>query len=211
MFYKKFKKLATDKGIPELLNSTGVVTSSWDEMEGISTSFFENLLGEGEAAADLPSDDEFQEVLSAQHDLLTPAKKAALNAPLTLGELGAAVEALANHKCPGLDGIPNEFYKANWSVVGPLVLSCISSGISTKAFPDFMTKGDIVLLPKKSDQRLLSNKRPITLLNSIYKIGAKAMQLRITPILQRTMSSQQYAFLPGRNIHHAMLLMSEMP
>lgn len=36
------------------------------------------------------------------------------------------------------------------------------------------------------------------------------MQLRVTPILQRTLFSQQSAFLPGRNIHHALLLMSEM-
>lgn len=36
------------------------------------------------------------------------------------------------------------------------------------------------------------------------------MQLRVTPILQRTLTSQQSAFLPGRNIHHALLLMSEM-
>lgn len=37
------------------------------------------------------------------------------------------------------------------------------------------------------------------------------MQLRISPILQRTIASQQQsAFLPGRNIHHALLLMSEM-
>lgn len=133
-----------------------------------------------------------------------------MNAPLTLEELGEAVGALANHKCPGLDGTPNEFYKANWTVVGPLVLRCISLGINQRSFPEPVTRGAIVLLPKKADQRLLSNKRPITLLNSIYKIGAKAMQLRITPILQRTLSSQQTAFLPGRNIHHGLLQMAKM-
>lgn len=73
-----------------------------------------------------------------------------------------------------------------------------------------MTKGAIVLLPKKSNQRLLANKRPITLLNTCYKIGAKAMQRRLSPILQRIISYQQAAFLPGRNIHHAVLYLSEL-
>lgn len=68
----------------------------------------------------------------------------------------------------------------------------------------------IVLLKKKDDPRFLSNRRPITLLNSFYKIGAKAIQKRLTPILQRIISPQQTAFLPGRNIHHALLLMGEM-
>lgn len=94
--------------------------------------------------------------------------------------------------------------------MGPLVLRCMTLGINQKAFPDSVTRGAIVLLPKKADQRMLSNKRPITLLNLIYKIGAKAMQLRITPILQCTISSQHTAFLPGRNIHHDLLQMSEM-
>lgn len=90
------------------------------------------------------------------------------------------------------------------------MLQSICKGISDKAFLEFVTRGAIVLVPKKADQRWICNKRPITLLNSIYKIGAKAMQLRITPILQCTLSCQQSAFLPGRNIHHALLLMSEM-
>lgn len=76
--------------------------------------------------------------------------------------------------------------------------------------PDFITRGAIVLLPKKADQKLLANKRPITLLNTCYKIGAKAFQRRLSPILQRIISYQQSAFLPGRNIHHSLLLIGEM-
>lgn len=64
-------------------------------------------------------------------------------------------------------------------------------------FPEFVTQGAIVLLHKKANQRMLCNKRPVTLLNSIYKIGVKVMQLRITPILQHTITSQQTAFLPA--------------
>lgn len=210
LFYKSFKELSTDKGISELFGADGAITSGWEDMAAISTGFFSNILGDSAEAVGLPSDEEWEEVLSAQHDCLTAEEKTALNAPLTLEELGMAVAALSNDKCPGLDGTPNEFYKMNWPVVGPLVLNCISEGIEAQAFPKFVTRGAIVLLPKKADQRYLSNKRPITLLNSIYKIGAKAMQLRVTPILQRTLTSQQTAFLPGRNIHHGLLLMSEM-
>lgn len=127
-----------------------------------------------------------------------------------LTELGDATGALANEKCPGPDGAPAEFYKANWDTVGPLVLQCLTSGISNEHFPESVTRGVIVLLPKKSDQRMLTNKRPITLLNTSYKIEAKALQKRLTPILQRIISFQQAAFLPGRNIHHALLYLSEL-
>lgn len=129
---------------------------------------------------------------------------------LSLGELGEATHALANAKCVGPDGTLVEFFKAYWPVVGPLVLQCITQGIEEECFPEFLTKGAIVLLKKKADQRLLANKRPITLLNTIYKIHAKAMKRGLTPILHRIISPQQSAFLPGGNIHHSLLLLSEM-
>lgn len=74
---------------------------------------------------------------------------------------------LANNKFRGLDGTLIEFYKAHWQSVGLLVLQCIQS--VEENFPDVVTRGVIVLLRKKADQRLLCNKRPITLLNTIYK------------------------------------------
>lgn len=143
-------------------------------------------------------------------DRLLPGEKVTLNSPLTVEELGEAAAALSNAKCPGPDGIPVEFYKANWHTVGPLVLQCIVGGIEEEYFPEKFTRGAIILLKKKNEQRYLTNKRPITLLNTMYKIGAKAIQRRISPILQRIISPQQSAYLPGRNIHHAMLLMAKM-
>lgn len=94
--------------------------------------------------------------------------------------------------------------------MGPLILDCISKSITEELFPTFVTKGAIVLLRKKDDHKLLGNKRPITLLNYVYKIGAKAMQWRLAPILQKIISPQQSAFLLGLNIHHNLLLLSEM-
>lgn len=67
----------------------------------------------------------------------------------------------------------------------------------------------IVLLPKKNDQRRLTNKRPIALLNVAYKIAAKAFQNCLSPILQRVILPQQFVFLPRRNIQHSLLLLGE--
>lgn len=113
-------------------------------------------------------------------------------------------------KCPGPDGIPVEFFQSQWPLVGPLLLQVFNFGFEKEEFASNFTSGQIVLLPKKKDQGLLTNKRPITLLNAAYKIGAKAIQRRLTPIMQRIISPQQFAFLPGRNIHHSLLMLGEM-
>lgn len=64
----------------------------------------------------------------------------------------------------------------------------------------------------KGDQRMPTKKHPIILPNVVYKIGANAIEWGLSPSLQRTFSPQQIAssFLPGRNIHHSIILISEM-
>lgn len=70
-------------------------------------------------------------------------------------------------------------------------------GLTTGTLHMDFTKGFIVLVCKKGDQHFLTNKRPVTLLNVIYKICAKVLQLRLIPILEGFISCQQFAFLPG--------------
>lgn len=41
-----------------------------------------------------------------------------LSADLTMEELHVALVSLANGKAPGIDGIPVDFYKTFWPVVG---------------------------------------------------------------------------------------------
>lgn len=97
-----------------------------------------------------------------------------------------------------------------WPTLGPILLEAINRGISRREFQADLTLGLIVLLPKKNDQRFLTNKRSIMLLNITYKIAAKAMQRRLTPLLHRLISPQQHAFLPGWNIHHSLIMLEEM-
>lgn len=179
-------------------------------MARIATNFFSNILGERQIPPTIVPEETFLQRALLIQDRLLPAERESVNLPLTLEELGEATSALGNSKCPGPDGVPAEFFKAHWHTVGPLVLRCITEGITAEHFPESFTRGAIVLLKKKADQPQLTNKRPITLLNTVYKIGAKVIQRRILPILQRIISPQQSAFLTGRNIHHSMLLMGEM-
>jgi hypothetical protein len=63
-----------------------------------------------------------------------------------------------------------------------------------------MTERLITLLHKGVGCSLLNNWRPITLLNLTYKIFAKALQIRLQPILREVIDHDQSAFLPMRFI-----------
>ena len=54
--------------------------------------------------------------------VLSPKQKLDLESPLTLQELSAALKSLNGGKSPGLDGLPAEFFKKFWDLIGPELL-----------------------------------------------------------------------------------------
>lgn len=93
-----------------------------------------------------------------------------LDASLTLHELKNATFNLARNKAPGPDGVPIELYLNLWDSIGPNLLAALQARIASSALHPDITLGLIILLHKKGDLRLLTNKRGLTLLNSTYKI-----------------------------------------
>lgn len=59
----------------------------------------------------------------------------------------------------------------------------------------------ISLIPKKDkDRKYIGNWRPISLLNVDYKILAKALALRVSPLIPKLVHLNQTGFVPGRFI-----------
>ena len=68
----------------------------------------------------------------------------------------------------------------------------------------------IVLLPKKSTTKKISDFRPISLITSLYKIIAKVLSGRLRGVLHETIHSTQGAFVQGRQIMDAVLIANEI-
>ena len=61
----------------------------------------------------------------------------------------------------------------------------------------------INLIPKKRrDGNFIKNWRPLTLLNTDFKILAKAIATKTKPYLDKLINSSQTGFMAGRNISH---------
>jgi hypothetical protein len=86
---------------------------------------------------------------------------------------------MAAGKSPGGDGLPAEFYKEFFSDIGPILIK-IANAQSNRPLARSQRKGIITLLPKKdSDTALLSNWRPVSLVNTDYKILSKTLTNRL--------------------------------
>lgn len=112
-------------------------------------------------------------------------------------ELKNALNQMASGKSPGPDGVLTEFYVKFWDLVGSDFAEMISNAIHHGKLPLGMNKGLVVLLPKEGDLEFIQHWRPITLLNTAYKILAKVLQIRLQQILPEVIHEGQSAFLPS--------------
>ena len=135
-----------------------------------------------------------------------------LNEPITLSEIGQAVRSLSNSKCPSTDGLPIEFYKTFWPKLKDFMYELYMEIIDTKEFHTTAKQGIISLLQKAGCNLLqLKSWRPLTLLNSDYKIFSKLLATRLHDALDSVVSNTQTGFLKNRYIaENAMKLMNLM-
>jgi hypothetical protein len=83
------------------------------------------------------------------------------------------------------------------------VLHALNSGV----IPEGWNDTTVVLIPKVDDPELITQYRPISLCNVIYKIISKMLALRLNGILPEVISPTQSVFVPERlitdNVHVA--------
>ena len=108
---------------------------------------------------------------------------------------------MKNDKSPGTDGLSVNFYKTLWPVIGNIVLDSLNYGYNKGELSPEQTRGLVTLILKPNkDSNLLQNYRPITLLNTDYKIGAKAIASRLKSVINELIGSHQTGFLKNRFI-----------
>lgn len=84
-------------------------------------------------------------------------------AEVTLHELHAATMSLQSGRAPGFDGLPGDFYKSFWPILGKDLLREVSDSWSGR-LPLSCRKAIITLIPNKGDLQELKNWRPVSLL-----------------------------------------------
>lgn len=198
-----------------LTNQEQTLTTDTQTMAEIATNHHKNLQAEQimtperEAAIDellnkidpsVKLDEQAQEILDKD---------------MTEEAILGALKEVQNDKAPGYDGIPFEFYK-EWrqkydsvkdeqvKAKTPNIMKILSQVFTYaqkgKDIPEEFIKGLMFLLYKKKDTRDIANYRPITLLNTDYKLMTKILALRLGAVCPKIIHPDQAGFVPGRSI-----------
>ena len=123
-----------------------------------------------------------------------------LSSKYTAKEVKVALFQMGPTKAPGPDGINALFYQKFWHVVGDTVVPAMLDFLNNGNMLPKINHTNIVLIPKNRNPVKISDFRPISLCNVIYKIISKVLANRLKQVLPQIISPTQNAFVLGRLI-----------
>ncbi len=202
-----------------LMNRDDKLTTNTKDMVKIASNYHAKLQSEQKWTDDREA--ALQQLLSTVKIKLDPQERLEIGTDFDEVEVRQALYEGDNGKCPGISGLQYEFWKY-WEKK-PKSLSQTEAKtphgkqmkelkvvqMMTRVFNDIkkegvkeacFTEGVMCLIYKKKDKRKIENYRPITLLNTDYKIMTKAIAKRLADVTDTLIHGDQAGFCPGRSI-----------
>ena len=129
-----------------------------------------------------------------------------LVAPISLEEIRIAIKQMKRGKCPGIDGIPIEWYQKFLPLIANTLHSLYTKIVDSVTMHSTALESAISLMSKKNKNRLkVAHWRPLNLCNCDYKIYAKILANRIQYVIPYLISQDQFGFMKNRQLAHNVL------
>lgn len=125
-------------------------------------------------------------------------------------EIKSILFKMPKNKAPGPDGFSAEFYTASWEIVGSDLVTAVREFFTSGRLLKQINATVISLIPKVKGAERLSDFRPISLCNTIYKIISKILISRLKLFLPLAIQNNQVGFVKGRLLCENVLLASEL-
>lgn len=166
-----------------------------EEVERELCAYFANLF-----STTRPDQNQLDAALEEITPRVTEEMNDQLQQPITEEEILEALSQMCPTKAPGPDGFPAFFYQKHWKMVKSGVVTTCLHILNEQGTITPLNHTYIALVPKTKKPRKVTNFRPISLCNVIYRIVAKAIANRLKHILHQVISPTQSAFIPNRLI-----------
>ncbi|KAB2621906.1 hypothetical protein D8674_024088 [Pyrus ussuriensis x Pyrus communis] len=134
----------------------------------------------------------------------------AFNSVFLEEEVKAAVFQMKPSTSPKPNGMPPIFFQRFWHIVGNDVTAAVFSFLETGRILQKINFTHITLIPKQSTPTEMSQLRPISLCNVIYKIASKVLVNRLKNVMPQIISPNQRAFISDRLISDNTILASKV-
>ena len=194
-FFTLEKRRQGEKLMSSLKRSDGSITEDSIEIMEEVRSFYQCLFKKGHT-----NEADQNTMLSCMRQSLPEHQKQICDTPLDLEDLTNALRSMENGKTPGSDGLTVEFYRHFWDYLKNDLLKSHLQSVTDHCLSNSQKQALITSLHKSGARDDIGNWRPISLLNTDYKIISKAIANKISQSLPFVISDVQTASVPGRSI-----------
>lgn len=149
-------------------------------------SYFENLFTSNECR-----EEELDKVLSHVPMKMSDGMNDQLLRPFLPADVKEALFSMSPYKSPGKDGLGAGFFQKFWDTVGSDVCKAALDFLDGQGSLECVNETIICLIPKVKEARAVTDYRPISLCNVIYKIVTKMMTNRLREVLGGIISEEQ--------------------
>jgi hypothetical protein len=132
-----------------------------------------------------------------------------LMAPYSREEVKKAMFNISDLKAPGPDGLHAIFYKRFWHIIGEDLTDEVLRAVNNRIIPEGWNNTTIVLIPKVESPEFITQFRPISLCNVVYKVISKLIAKRLKRFLPDIIAPTHSAFIAGRLITDNVLVAYE--
>ena len=180
--------------------------NSWkqnpEDIESIIRNYYQNLFFTSTPENQAATWDQIPQVI-------TEEMNQSLTREFMEHEVVAALKQMAPLKAPSPDGMPPLFYQHFWQMVNQNIINSILSWLNSSTLPHLVNHTFIALIPKIKNPEYITEYRPISLCNVLYKIFSKVLANRLKKLLPTIITEHQFAFTKDRLITNNILVAFE--
>uniref|UniRef100_A0A2N9GPL3 Reverse transcriptase domain-containing protein n=1 Tax=Fagus sylvatica TaxID=28930 RepID=A0A2N9GPL3_FAGSY len=166
-FTAKHSKGARTNCLSGLWNSDNVWCTDENQIEDIAVSYFDDIFH-----TSTPMN--LEDTLTTVNSRVTSEANQRLLQPFTTDEVRMALFQMHPSKALGPDGMLSFFFQKYWNIVGANVTAAVLSVFNSGKILRKINLTHISLIPKKKNLERMSEYRPISLCNVVYKIISKS-------------------------------------
>ena len=201
-FHKIANGRRNRKFIKELENESGLMLNNLKSIKEEILRYFEKLYAS-------PSGEPWR-VEGLDCSPISGESASRVESPFTEEEISKAIFQLDRDKALGPDDFTIAVFQDCWEVIKDDLVRVFAEFHRSGIINQSTNTSFIVLLPKKSMSKRISDYRPISLITSLYKVIAKVLARRLRGVLHETIHSTQGAFVQGRQILDVVLIANEI-
>ena len=207
-FFRIFQTRASYNTIRSFLLPSGVLLTDPLQMSLHAITHFRNLLG---------PDLLYPPIIQSGHSWFaelsgfspSEAHVTAMTSLPTAEEIQKLIFKLNPNKAPGTDGLTSDFFKS-LSILGIEMVSAIAHFFHYSFLPASTNSTILALVPKRPGASSISDFRPTSCLNTLYKVIDRLLVRRIKPILPELIVPNQTAFVKRKTIMENTVLAGEI-